>query len=86
MPTARNIPNNVDISSPLGTLVAHFNSSSKSVQKSFAKLLVEYTAHEAELKLQSKIERGEQAILNGEGISQMSGESNDAFFERLCTM
>lgn len=86
MPTAISLPQNVSASSPLGALIAHFNASSKSVQKTFAKLFAEYTAREAELKLQEKIERGEQAIRNGEGISQKPGESNEAFFERLCTM
>lgn len=86
MATAISLPQNVSASSPLGALIAHFNASSKSVQKSFAKLFAEYTAREAELKLQEKIERGEQAIRHGEGISQMLGESTEAFFERLCTM
>lgn len=86
MPTALSLPQNVSASSPLGALVAHFNASSKSVQKTFAKLFAEYTAREAEQRLQAKIERGEQAIRNGEGISQQPGESNEEFFARLCTM
>lgn len=86
MPATIQIPQNVDASSPLGALVAHFNSSSKSVQKMFGKLFAEYTAREKELKLQAKIERGEQDILRGEGISQLPGESTESFFERLCTM
>lgn len=52
----------------------------------FGKLFAEYTAREKELKLQAKIERGEQDILRGEGISQLPGESTESFFERLCTM
>lgn len=37
-------------------------------------------------ELDSKISRGEESIRNGKGISQMAGESNEAFFERLCTL
>ena len=37
----------------------------------------------ARQKLLAKIERGEQAIRNGEGISQKPDESNEDFFNRL---
>ncbi|MCQ2251721.1 MAG: hypothetical protein MJZ66_11525 [Bacteroidales bacterium] len=80
------IPQEVALDSPLGALIAHFNSSSQSVKKAFAKFFAEYSAREAELKLKAKIERGEQAIRNGQGISQKEGESNEEFLERLCTM
>lgn len=86
MDTTIAIPQNISITSPLGALLTHFNASSKSVQRAFAKLVIEHTAREAELKLQEKIERGERAIREGQGISQKEGESSEAFFERLCTM
>ncbi len=79
-------PPNIGISSPLGALIAHFNSSSQSVKKSFAKLFAEYKAREEEQKLMAKIERGEAAIRNGQGISQQEGQSTEEFMERLYTM
>lgn len=80
------IPNDINVSSPLGALIAHFNASSHSVQKAFTKLFTEYTKQQADIKLKEKIEKGEQDIRMGLGISQKDGETNEAFFERLCTM
>lgn len=80
------MPQNVDISSSLGALIAHYNSSPKSVQRMFARLFKEYAVCDAVKSLQAKIERGEYDIRNGKGISQQEGESNEEFFDRLCTM
>lgn len=80
------IPQDISVSSPLGALIAHFNSSSKNVQKEFAKLLAENNAMESLEKLAKKIERGEAAIRNGQGISQKPNETTEDFIERLCTM
>lgn len=80
------IPYSVNEVSPLGALIAHFNSSSKSVQKAFAKLFKEQMARESELALMQKIQKGEDDIRNGKGICQKEEETTDAFIERLCTM
>lgn len=86
MVTTIQIPNNVEISSPLGALIAHFNASSKTVQKAFATLFEEQTRAQVNNRLMQKISRGEEDIRAGKGISQMKNESNEAFLERLCTM
>lgn len=80
------IPPDTNVSSPLGALISHFNSSSQSVKKSFAKLFAEYKAREAEQMLMERIERGEAAIRNGQGISKHEGETTEDFMDRLCTM
>lgn len=81
------MPDNANVSSPLGALIMHFNASSKSVKKSFSKLFAEYTAKEEEEQdLSAKIERGMRDIRSGKGISKMEGETTEEFFERLCTM
>lgn len=85
MTTAIQMPQDIGVNTQLGALVAHFNSSSKSVRKAFYKLISESSRKEAEMRLMKKIERGEMAIQNGQGISQMECESNEAFLERLCT-
>lgn len=86
MTTTIEIPHDIGTNSQLGALVVHFNSSSKSVKKAFSKLISEASRREAEMKLAEKMERGEMAIRKGKGISQVEGESNEVFFERLCTL
>lgn len=86
MTSAIQMPQDIGVNSQLGALVAHFNSSSKSVRKAFYKLISESSRKEAEMRLLEKMQRGEMAIQNGQGISQMEGESNEAFIERLCTL
>lgn len=86
MQTLITLPQNVSASSPLGALVAHFNASTKGVQRTFAKLISDYVAREGEQKLLEKIERGEKAIRDGHGISQKPDETDQDFFERLCTL
>lgn len=95
MPAAIQIPQNVDASSPLGALVAHFNSSSKSVQKMFGKLFAEYAAREKEQKLQARMSKQDYfAMLDhsieqaekGQTIAMHDDESVKQFLDRLvCT-
>ncbi len=74
----------MDVSTPLGALVTHFNSSSKSVQRAFAKMITSVLEQEQQAKLQAKINNGIKDIKNGHGISRKNGESTAQFFERLC--
>lgn len=76
-------PQNINTNSPLAALIAHFNSSSRSVQKAFVKLFEEYAARETELKLLQKIEKGEADIRSGKGFCQGKEESTEDFIERI---
>lgn len=80
-----NIPQHTDSMTPLGALIAHFNSSSKSVRRAFSKMLTESVERERQEALNVKIQVGMNDILNGRGISRKEGESTEQFFERLCT-
>lgn len=85
MATTIQLPQPMDVSTPLGALVTHFNSSSKSVQRAFAKMITSVLEQERQAKLQAKIDTGISDIKNGKGISRKTGESTVQFFERLCT-
>lgn len=75
----------VDAMSPLGALVAHFNASSRSVKRSFAKMIAGVFAQEEQAKLQAKINAGIKDIREGKGVSREENETTAQFFERLCT-
>jgi len=85
MATGFQISQPIDMSTPLGALIAHFNASSKSVQKSFAKWMINLLEQEEQEKLQAKVENGVKSIKAGQGVSRKEGESTIQFFERLCT-
>lgn len=79
------IQQNTDVMSPLGALIAHFNSSSKNVRRTFSKLITESIAQEQQSRLQAKVMAGINDIKEGKGLSRNTNETVDQFFERLCT-
>lgn len=79
------IPQQTDAMSPLGALIAHFNSSSKSVKVAFYKLLSTSLEKERQEQLEAKVAAGVNDIKAGRGISRRADESTEQFFERLCT-
>lgn len=80
-----NIQRNTEVMSPLGALIAHFNSSSKSVRRTFSKLITESIEQEQQLRLQTKVMAGIKDIKEGKGLSKGTNETTEQFFERLCT-
>lgn len=80
-----NIQQNTDVMSPLGALIAHFNSSSNSVRRAFSKLVTESIAKEQQSQLQAKVVAGIKDIQEGKGLSRCANETTEQFFERLCT-
>ncbi|MDO4822962.1 MAG: hypothetical protein Q4A08_02170 [Bacteroidales bacterium] len=79
------IPQHTDAMSPLGALIAHFNSSSKSVRLAFSKMIAESIHKEQQELLQQKISDGIKDIREGKGLSKNPDETTEQFFERLCT-
>lgn len=79
------IPKQLDSMSPLAALITHFNSSSKSVRKTFSKLVSESLAQESKEQLMLKVDAGIRDIRQGKGISKKANETTEQFFERLCT-
>ncbi len=80
-----NTKQNTDVMSPLGALIAHFNSSSKSVRRTFSKLITESIEQEQQSRLQAKVMAGVKDIKEGKGLSRSANETTEQFFERLCT-
>ena len=79
------ITQHIDITTPLGALIAHYNASSKSVKKAFAKLMLNSLEQEEKTKLQAKVKSGAMVIKDGKGIYRKEKETTEQFFERLCT-
>lgn len=79
------IPQEIDSTSPLAALIAHFNSSTKSVRRTFSKLVAESLAQESRERLMLKVSNGVRDIRQGKGISKKADETTEQFFERLCT-
>ena len=79
------IPQQLDSMSPLAALITHFNSSSKSVRRTFSKMVAESLAQETRERLMLKVDAGVQDIRQGKGISRKTNETTEQFFERLCT-
>lgn len=79
------IPQSTDSMSPLAALITHFNSSSKSVRRTFSKMVAESLAQESREQLMHKVDAGVQDIRQGKGISKKADETTEQFFERLCT-
>lgn len=80
-----NTQQNTDVMSPLGALIAHFNSSSISVRRTFSKLITESIAQEQQSRLQAKVMAGVKDIKEGRGLSRGANETTEQFFDRLCT-
>ncbi len=76
--------NNNPVVTPLDALVAHFNASSKNVQKAFTKLILDRHVQEEQTKLDAKINKGMLDIKAGKGIYKEENESVEQFFDRLC--
>lgn len=74
-----------DATSQLGALIAHFNSSSKSVRRAFSKMFEESIEKERQEQLKFKVSAGMKDIQEGHGIERKEGESVTQFFDRLCT-
>lgn len=95
MATVLQIPQNSSVMSPLGALVAHFNSSSKSVQNAFAKLLNDSMSEKKRAKLKAKMTEKEyfdmldhsiEQAENGNTIAMEEGETLQQYMSRLsCT-
>lgn len=79
------IPRQTDSMSPLAALITHFNSSSKSVRRTFSRMVAESLAQEQRERLMLKVNAGVRDIRQGKGISKNTNESTEQFFERLCT-
>lgn len=79
------VPQHTDAMSPLGALIAHFNSSSKSVRRVFSKMVAEGIEQERQQQLQEKVSHGVKDIQEGKGIYRKENETTTQFFERLCT-
>lgn len=79
------IPQQTDAMSPLGALIAHFNSSSKSVRVAFSKMITATLEQERQEQLKAKVSIGVNDIKAGRGVSRRSDETTAQFFERLCT-
>ena len=71
--------------SPLGALIVHFNTSSKSVRRAFSKMIEDTMEKERQKLLQAKVAAGVKSIQDGKGVSRHADETTAQFFDRLCT-
>lgn len=85
MATTIDIPLQTNSMSPLGALIVHFNSSSKTVRRTFSKMIAEMLAQESREQLILKVSTGVRDIREGKGLSRNADETTEQFFERLCT-